>query len=91
MYTKIDDIEARMESEMAESQAAMNERSTKSKEVSGLHQGICEVASNVTLVVLDKRIDGKESKVQGRLSVHDYELKSQADREKRRSQLDRLD
>jgi len=41
----------------------MNERSTKSKEVSGLHQGICEVASNVTLVVLDKRIDGKESKV----------------------------
>ena len=52
----------------------MNERSIKSKEVSGLHQGISEVASNVSLVIDDKRIDGKESKVEGRLSFHDYEI-----------------
>ena len=57
-----------MESEIAMSQAAMNERSIKTKEVSGLHQGISEVASNVSLVIDDKRIDGKETKVEGRLS-----------------------
>ena len=61
----------------------MNERSIKTKEVSGLHQGISEVASNVSLVIDDKRIDGKETKVEGRLSYQDYEVISQASREKR--------
>ena len=52
----------------------MNERSIKTKEVSGLHQGISEVASNVTLIKGgETRIDGKVERMDGRLSFHDYE------------------
>ena len=66
-----------MESEMAESQALLQKRSMKKKEAGGLHLGISEVSSYVTLVKGDKRVKGKQSKVSGRLSFQDYEMISQ--------------
>ena len=43
------------------------------------------MADHVTLVIDEKRKAGKETKFEGRLSFRDYEVISQADREKRSS------
>lgn len=70
----INDIEAKMELEMAVSQALLQKRSMKKKDMGGLHHGISEVASYVTLIKEDKRVKGKQSKLSGRLSLQDYEM-----------------
>ena len=66
----------------------MNRISMQHKEISGLHTGISEVASNVTLICDNNIIKGKESKMHGRLSFHEYEIIGASERELRKSKND---
>ena len=72
MHTTIQKIEEDMQKEMDESKAKLD-CSIKGESLGGLHNGIEDVADNVTLTQAETKIIGKKAVLEGRMSVQDFE------------------
>ena len=69
---RISEIEDEIEQEIAADQEAFESRPAAT-EYGGLHQGIDDVASNVTYVRDEMKIVGDRPGVDGRISLQEYE------------------